>query len=79
MGPNFIVVTPPVLNDDLGLQPIAEPFHDQAFIPELAVETFIGVVLSRLAWVAQHRFQFFILAQRSNARLTNSGPFSLRK
>jgi hypothetical protein len=45
MGPNFIVVTPPVLNDDLGFQPVAEPLHGQAFIPELAVETFIGTVL----------------------------------
>ena len=69
MGPNFIVVTPPILNDDLGLQPVAEPFHGQAFIPELAVETFIGAVLPGLAWITQHRFQSFILdpSQQSQA------------
>jgi len=60
MRSNFIVATPSVLNDDLRFQPATEPFHDQAFIPELAVETFTGAVLPRLARLTQHLFQSFI-------------------
>jgi len=38
-------MTAPILDDHLGFQPITEPFHRQASIPELTIEAFIGAVL----------------------------------
>ncbi|KGC20207.1 integrase, catalytic region domain protein [Burkholderia gladioli] len=44
MRPDAIVVTPPLLNDDLGFDPCPKPLQAQTFIPELAVEAFIAAV-----------------------------------
>jgi hypothetical protein len=40
--------TPP-LNADLSFAPVAKPFERQAFVPELAVERFVGAALPRFA------------------------------
>jgi len=42
MGSGLVVVTPPVLNYDFGIDPVPEPLKDQAFVAELAVEAFPG-------------------------------------
>ncbi len=56
MRSNLIVVIPPVLNHDPGFDAIAEPFHGQAFIPELAVEAFVGPVLPWLTRINEDGF-----------------------
>ena len=60
MRVGIIVVAAPILNDLPSFKPISEPFHGQAFIPELAVETFIGTVLPGLTRFDQYRFRFFV-------------------
>lgn len=43
----FVVMTPPLLNDDARLHAVAEVFHGQAFVGELAIETLIGAFMPR--------------------------------
>lgn len=45
-----------------GLQTVPNPCYYQAFIPELAIDAFIGYVLPRLAQLAQHGLQAFIFS-----------------
>ena len=51
MESGVVVVTLPVLDHDLGIDPVTEPLNAQAFVPELAVETLPRGVLPRLAGV----------------------------
>jgi len=57
MRSDLIVVAAPVIDDDPGLQAVAEPFHGQAFIPEFSVKAFVGTVLPGFSWLDQYRFQ----------------------
>jgi len=49
MGPDSVVVVPPVVDEALGIVEIPEPVDAQAFVPELAVEAFDEGVFDRLA------------------------------
>ena len=49
MRSGLVVVTPPVLGHDLGIDPVTEPLECEALVPELAIEAFPGGVLPRLA------------------------------
>jgi hypothetical protein len=49
MGSHFIAMASPLLDDDACLHAVAEVFHGQALVAELAIETLIGAVLPRLA------------------------------
>lgn len=53
MRPKAIVATPPLLNDDLGVEPCPKPLQAQTFVPELAAEALIRAVLPGLAGIAQ--------------------------
>jgi hypothetical protein len=48
MGAHGIVVAPPIFADHLCFNPASEPFHDQAFVAELAVEAFRRPVRRRV-------------------------------
>ncbi len=45
----LVVVTTPVFDHDLRIDPILEPLQAQALVAELAVEALVGTVLPRLA------------------------------
>jgi hypothetical protein len=49
MGSVLVAMPSPRLDQDLRIHQVPEPLHAQAFVPELAVEAFIGAVLPRLA------------------------------
>ena len=49
MPTNLIVVSPTIVDHDLGFDVLAERFNGQTFVAELAVEAFVGAVLSGLA------------------------------
>jgi hypothetical protein len=45
----------PSFDDHLRIDLVSEPLHRQAFIPELAVEGFIGAVLPGLSGINESR------------------------
>jgi hypothetical protein len=48
---DLVVLTPEVFDQDLRINPVFEPLHVQALVPELAVERFVHAVhpwLSRI-------------------------------
>jgi hypothetical protein len=49
MRSDLVVLTPELLDRDLRIDSILEPFHRKTFVPELSVERFVGEVLSRPA------------------------------
>ena len=51
VGPDGVVVDAPGLDEDGRFAPGSEPLDAQTFVPELAVEAFIGAILPRLAGV----------------------------
>jgi len=51
---------PPIVDHDPGLDAISEPFHRQALVAELAVETFVGAVLPRLARIDERGFDLLL-------------------
>ena len=51
MWPDIIVMSPPDFDQDAGLGATTEPFHAQALVAELAIETFVGTVLPGFAGV----------------------------
>ena len=51
MRPDLVVLPPELLDEDLRIDPILEPLHAQALVPELAIEGFVRSVLLRLAGV----------------------------
>ena len=78
MRPDFIVVATPVLNDYPGLQAVAEPFHGKAFIAELPIETFAGVVLREIRFVFDYFFASaaVILSPHATTLLVRALTFS---
>ncbi len=60
MRAHRIVVLPPILDYGLRLDPVSEPFHGQAYIPEFPVEAFRRTILPRLVRIDQHRFDTLI-------------------
>ena len=60
MRSNVIVVIPPIFDHDSGFDAITEPFHRQALVPELAVETLVGAVLPGLAGVDEGRLDLLL-------------------
>ena len=51
MRTHFVVVPPPVLDNDAGLGTVSEPLHGQAFVAEFAVEGLVRPVLPGLAGI----------------------------
>jgi hypothetical protein len=47
--PDLVVVSAPLLDDNSGLRPRAEPLHVEALVAERPVEALDGAVLLRLA------------------------------
>ena len=64
MGSDFVVMGHPLLDHHLGFEPVAEPFHREAFIPESAIEALCGPVLPGFAGFDQGGFDLVV-----------SGPF----
>lgn len=78
MLPDFIVVTPPVLDQQLVFQPVAEPLDGQAHLPKFSFEALVGPVLPRLTGLINTDSSPSSTAQRNCAMLTNSSPLSLQ-
>lgn len=78
MGTHRVVVVAPGFNDHGGLLSRSEPLQRQTFVAQLAVETFVGPVLPRLAGIAQGGCDASMGIPYRMVRLTNSGPMSER-
>ena len=48
MRSNFVIVSSPNLDQDLGLGSTAKPFQAQALVTEFVVETLVGAIVPRL-------------------------------
>ena len=76
---HLVVVAPPAGNLLPGLVQCLEPLFVQAFVAELAVEALDVGVLRGLARIVDQVLDAAVCAaQAMNARLVNSGPWSVR-
>src|SRR5260370_26667808 len=48
MGPDVVVVAPPLLDADFGFDAIPKPLQAQVLVAEFPVERFVGAILPRL-------------------------------
>jgi hypothetical protein len=51
MRTRFVVVPPPVLDNDAGLGAVSEPLHGQAFVAEFAIKGLVRSVLPRFTGI----------------------------
>ena len=49
--PDFVVMTAPLLDADLRVEPMTKPVQRQEFVAEFAVERLVRAVLPRLPWI----------------------------
>jgi hypothetical protein len=54
--PDVIVVVPPLLDANLGLNAVPKPLQAQRLVAELAVERLVGAILPGLPWIDEGGF-----------------------
>jgi hypothetical protein len=64
---NFIELTPELFDQDLRINPVFEPLHAQALVPELAVEGFVHPVQPGLAGINERGVSVLRLKTNSKA------------
>src|SRR4029434_8724695 len=74
VGPDLVVMTPPLLDTDFGIDAVPEPLQAQKLVAKLAIERFAGRILPRLAGIDQRRVNRCVDEPAQNRRGHELGP-----
>ena len=78
MGPHLVVVPPPLLDADAGIDGVAEPLQAEALVAELPIEGFVGGILPGLTWTTPNNGRFAESSERLVKRFQTKAAASLR-